>query len=109
MVESSREILGVVTTERRFFLCSIAANAKELARAVRDHWSIENTLRWCLDVSFNKDQCRARAGFAAENLALLRHMTINILKGDTNNRRSIKGRKKDAGWNNAYLIQLLRF
>jgi predicted transposase YbfD/YdcC len=109
MVESIREIAGVVTTERRFFLCSIAANARELARAVRGHWSIENTLHWCLDVTFNEDQCRARTGCAAENLALLRHMAMNILKGDTNNKRSIKGRKKDAGWNNSYLIQLLRF
>ena len=109
MVESVREIQGVVTTERRFFLCSIAANAKELERAVRGHWSIENTLHWCLDVSFNEDQCRTRAGYAAENMALLRHMTMNVLKQDASNKSSIKGRKKIAGWNNAYLVKLLGF
>lgn len=110
MVESVREIQGVVTTERRFFLCSIEANAKELARAVRGHWTIENTLHWCLDVTFREDQCRVRTDFSAQNLALLRHMTINILKAETTARnRSIKGKQKNAGWDNSYLITLLGF
>ena len=109
MVESIREIQGVSTTERRFFLCSIAADARELARAVRGHWAIENTLHWCLDVTFKEDQCRVRTEFSTQNLALLRHMTINILKGDVTTKRSIKGKQKNAGWDNSYLIQLLRF
>jgi len=109
MVESTRELQGVVTTERRFFLCSIAADAKELARAVRGHWAIENTLHWCLDVTFREDQCRARTDYAAQNLALLRHMTINILKGEITKKRGLKGKQKNAGWNNSYLIKLLGF
>jgi len=66
MVESTRDLQGVVTTERRFFLRSIAADAKELARAVCGHWAIENTLHWCLDVTFREDQCRARTDYAAQ-------------------------------------------
>lgn len=109
MVESVRDLQGVITTERRFFLCSIGAKASELARAVRGHWAIENTLHWCLDVTFREDQCRVRTEFAAQNLALLRHMTINILKGELSKKRGIKGKQKNAGWDNSYLIKLLGF
>ena len=107
MVESVREVQNVTTVERRYYLCSIPADAKELERAVRGHWSIENTLHWCLDVTFKEDQCRARANFSAQNLALLRHMAINILKGETTKKRGIKGKQKNAGWDNSYLIKLL--
>ena len=108
MVESVREIQGKVTTERRFYISSIAATAKELARAVRGHWSIENNLHWSLDVSFGEDQCRARAGYAAENLAVLRHIAINILKTDTKKKLSIKTKQKCASWDHPYLLNLLR-
>jgi predicted transposase YbfD/YdcC len=109
MCESIRDIEGKVTTERRFFLCSIPPEAATFARAVRGHWAIENTLHWSLDVSFNEDQCRVRAGYAAQNLALLRHMTINILKADTTKKRGIKGKQKNAGWDLSYLLSLLKF
>lgn len=109
MVESLRDVDGKITTERRFFLCSIPPEADPFARAVRGHWAIENTLHWSLDVSFGEDQCRVRAGYAAQNLALLRHMTLNILKADTTKKRGIKGKQKNAGWDLTYLLSLLRF
>ena len=109
MVESIREMQGKLTRERRFFIASIGANAGTFARAVRGHWAIENTLHWSLDVSFAEDQCRVRSGYAAENLAILRHMSINILKGETTKRRGIKGKQKNAGWDPSYLLKLLRF
>ena len=87
--------------------CSIPADAREFARAVRGHWSIENSLHWSLDVNFGEDQCRVREGHAAENFAILRHLAINILKADTTLKRGIKGKQKSAGWNNAYLFSLL--
>jgi predicted transposase YbfD/YdcC len=107
MVESIREIQGNSTTEVRFFLCSIKANAKEFARAVRGHWGIENKLHWSLDVAFGEDQCRVRVGYAAENLSRLRHIALNILKADTSKKRGIKGKQKNAGWNHSYLLHLL--
>ena len=109
MVESILEMQGKLTRERRFFIASIGANAATFARAVRGHWAIENTLHWSLDVSFAEDQCRVRSGYAAENLAILRHMSINILKGETTKRRGIKGKQKNAGWDPSYLLKLLRF
>lgn len=109
MVESIRDIQGKLTRERRFFIASIGANAATFARAVRGHWAIENTLHWSLDVSFAEDQCRVRSGYAAENLAILRHASINILKGETTRKRGIKGKQKNAGWDHSYLLKLLGF
>ncbi len=107
MVESIREIQGQVTVERRFYIGSIGADAQSFARAVRGHWAIENALHWCLDVSFAEDQCRVRSGYAAENLALLRHMALNILKSESTKKRGIKGKQKAAGWDHSYLLTLL--
>lgn len=95
--------------EIRFYLTSIPACAKELARAVRGHWSVENSLHWCLDVCFGEDQCRSRIGNASENLAILRHITLNILKRDSSKKRGIKGKQKNASWDHSYLIKLLDF
>ena len=109
MVESTRECQGKTTTERRFYIASIAADAKTFARAVRGHWAIENTLHWSLDVNFAEDQCRVRTGYADQNLCVLRHMSINILKGETTKKRGIKGKQKNAAWDQSYLLTLLRF
>jgi len=107
MVESIREVGGQTTVERRFYLASIPADAKNFARAVRGHWAIENNLHWCLDVSFAEDQCRVRSGYAAENLAILRHLSLNLLKQETTNKRGIKTKQKVAGWDHSYLLKLL--
>jgi predicted transposase YbfD/YdcC len=107
MVESVRKLDGKTTTERRFYICSIAPCAREFARAVRGHWSIENSLHWSLDVNFGEDQCRVREGHAAENFAILRHLAINILKADTTLKCGIKAKQKSAGWDHSYLFSLL--
>lgn len=108
MVESIRQIDGVSTIQRRFYLSSLPADVKEFARAVRGHWAIENNLHWVLDVCFAEDQCRTRTGFAAQNLAILRQITLNILKRDSTVKRGIKGKQKNAAWDNAYLLHLLK-
>jgi predicted transposase YbfD/YdcC len=109
MVESLREINGVSSREIRFFLASIPAAAKNFARAVRGHWAVENSLHWCLDVCFAEDACRIRIGYAAENMAILRHIALNVLKRDTTKKRGIKGKQKNASWDHAYLLTLLDF
>lgn len=106
MVESIREIGGQTSTETRFFLCSLKADAANFARAARGHWGIENQLHWSLDVAFAEDQCRVRAGHAAENLAILRHLTLNMLKRDTTRKRGLKGKQKNAAWDHSYLLSL---
>ena len=76
VVESIREIGEKVTTSRRLYISSLPANAESLLQAVRSHWSVENRLHWCLDLAFADDQMRLREGYAANNLAVLKHVPL---------------------------------
>ena len=107
MVESIREIGAQRTVERRYYLSSLALGVATMARAVRGHWGVENKVHWVLDVSFREDQSRARAGHAAENLATLRRLALNLLKREKTKKRGVKGKQLNAGWNHAYLLRLL--
>jgi predicted transposase YbfD/YdcC len=106
MVESIREIKGQRTIERRYYLSSLPLDVQLFARAVRSHWNIENKVHWVLDVCFQEDQSRARSGHAAENLATLRRLALNMLKREKK-KRSIKGKMLNASWDHAYLLKLL--
>ncbi len=107
MVEAIREVGTRTTVERRYYLSSQPLGVETFARAVRGHWAVENSLHWVLDVQFREDQSRARAGHAAENLATLRRLALNLLKGEKTKRRGIKGKQLNAGWDPAYLLRLL--
>jgi predicted transposase YbfD/YdcC len=107
MVEASREIGGQRTVERRYYLSSLPLGVEPFARAVRGHWGVENKLHWVLDVCFREDQSRARAGYAAENLATLRRLALNLLKREKTKKRGIKGKQLNASWDHAYLLRLL--
>jgi predicted transposase YbfD/YdcC len=107
MVESIRELNGEKTVERRYYLCSLEVDAERFARAVRSHWGVENKVHWLMDVCFGEDQSRARAGFAAENLAMLRRLALNLLKRETTKKRGIKGKQLNASWDHSYLLRLL--
>lgn len=107
MVESIREVNGEKTLERRYFLSSLEVDAERFARTVRSHWGVENKVHWLMDVCFGEDQSRARAGFAAENLATLRRLALNLLKRETTKKRGIKGKQLNASWDHSYLLRLL--
>jgi predicted transposase YbfD/YdcC len=107
MVHSERRLHGRVSTETRYFISSRPGNASEIAQAVRDHWQIENSLHWVLDVSFREDNCRIHSGSAAQNMALLRHIALNLLGQDKSTRRGIAAKRKTAGWDQAYLVKIL--
>jgi len=94
--------------ESRYFITSLSKNAEELAKYIRGHWRIENQLHWILDVGFNEDNSRIRKDNAPENLAVIRHIALNILKQDKSIKGSIKGKRKCAGWDNSYLVKLLK-
>jgi len=106
-VEARRESQGQVQTERRYFLSSLPLDVSRFAGAVRGHWGVENQLHWVLDVQFGEDQSRARSGHAAENLATLRRLALNLLRRDTTKKRGIRGKQKNAGWDHRYLLHLL--
>jgi len=107
MVEAIREIGGQRTVERRYYLSSLPLDVATFARAVRGHWGVETKLHWVLEVCFREDQSRARGGYAAENLATLRRLALNLLKREKTKKRGVKGKQLNASWDHAYLLRLL--
>jgi predicted transposase YbfD/YdcC len=98
---------GKETAEVRYFISSLPAKAKRLARAVRQHWGIENGLHWVLDVAFNEDRMRQRDRNGLENLALLNRLAVSLLRQDKTIKAGVKCKRKTAGWDNDYLLHLL--
>lgn len=104
--ETRVETKGAVRTETRYFISSRALTATDAAAAVREHWAIENRLHWVLDVTFADDQSRLRKGHGARNMATVRHFALNLVRTAAD-KRSIKSRRKLAGWNPNYLNAIL--
>ncbi len=98
---------GKSKLETRYFITSVSQQAQQLSESIRGHWSIENQLHWVLDVGFNEDDSRIRKDNAPENLAIVRHIALNLLKQDKTLKGSIKNKRKVAGWDNDYLLSLL--
>jgi predicted transposase YbfD/YdcC len=107
MVEARREIGDTVQIDTRYFLTSLPAQGTRFAQAVRQHWGIENALHWVLDVAFAEDACRIRKDQGAQTFAVLRHMAVNLLRREPHHKRGIKARRKRAGWDRDYLVQVL--
>lgn len=107
MVESIRESDGKTSREVRYYISSLAPDARRTAMAIRNHWSIENPLHWVLDVAFREDECRIRSGHAPENFALLRHLALSILNQETTANIGVKNKRLRAGWDDDYLLEVL--
>jgi predicted transposase YbfD/YdcC len=111
VVRSARTLRGKTSVHTRFYLTSLPATgrgaARRLGRAIRGHWAIENNLHWILDVSFREDECRLRKDNAPENLAVLRHIGLNLIKADKITKMGVKNRRLNAGWDDSYLLHLI--
>ncbi len=105
-VEARVEHKALCTRESRYYICSRLLTAEQAGQAVRAHWQIENALHWVLDVTFKEDLSRVRKGHGAKNMAVVRHFAINIVR-NAKDKRSIKLRRKIAGWDPDYLQALL--
>ena len=101
-----RETVEKTTTETAYYLLSSELTPERFNEVVRQHWSIENSLHWRLDVVMNEDQDRTRAGNGAQNLAVLRHMVINAMQKE-GSKGSLRGKFKRAGWDDRFLFRLL--
>ncbi len=108
MIESERTVGDKVSTERRYYISSLPGdNAKQVARAIRKHWGVENDLHWSLDVAFREDENRVRKDNGPENLAMLRHIAINLLKNEKTAKVGVKNKRLKAGWSEEYLLRVL--
>ena len=106
-VEAGVQRGGTLHTETRYYIASADLDAANAAEAVRGHWSIENGLHWVIDVGFGEDQSRLRKGSGAKNMAVVRHFALNLVRA-AKDKKSIKLRRKLAGWTPSYLDALLK-
>ena len=108
-VNSRRFLANEWSEETRYFISSVKHNdAEKFAHYVRAHWGVENNLHWRLDMAFDEDHCRIRQGYADQNMAILRHISLNLLTSDKDNKVGIKIKRQMAGWDNEYLLKVLQ-
>ena len=107
-VEARRTVNGKTSCEYRYYISSLSAEDPErLLAYIRGHWSVENNLHWCLDISFADDERRIRKGHGAENYARLSRIALNLLKAQTKHKVGIKTKRLCCGWNHNYLFRVL--
>ena len=93
--------------ERRYYLLSLDGGVERFAQAVRGHWGIENQVHWVLDLAFREDECRIRKDHAPQNLAVIRHLSLNLLRRDSSTKAGIQAKRLKAGWDERFLLSLL--
>ncbi len=108
MVEAVREEGAEVSCEVRYYLSSLEVNAEKMQEIIRGHWAIENSCHWILDVVFREDDCRVRAGNAAQNLALVRKIALNMLSREKSCKRGMKVKRFKAALDLEYLLKILQ-
>lgn len=109
MIESEVSSKGKTSIQRRYFISSLEAQAGKVAQCVRNHWDVENRLHWVLDVTLGEDSSRIRKDHAPENMAVVRHITLNMLQmaKKTFKDMSIRRLQKKAGWGDNTLDLIL--
>jgi predicted transposase YbfD/YdcC len=107
MVICTRIVGDKQTKQVRFYICSLPSDAQRILEIVRKHWAIENELHWVLDVALNEDHGRVRKDQAPENLAVIRHIALNLLKQEKTAKGGIHAKQLQAGWQQDYLLKVL--
>ncbi len=107
MVVRSVQHWNKTTNEVQFYISSLASDANKIGSAIRQHWGIENSVHWTLDVTFHEDECRVRSLHSPQNFALLRRIALNALERETSFRRSIRQKSRRAAMNDQYMLSVL--
>jgi len=107
MVRAERRIGTRRSRETRYYITSVENNAMLILESVRAHWGIENGLHWVLDIGFREDESRVRRDHAPENMAVLRHIALNLLKQEQTAKIGIKAKRLKAAWDQDYLLRVL--
>lgn len=107
MLEHERHTASGVSVERRFYISSLVIPAEQMLGAIRSHWGIENQLHWVLDVVFREDESQIRSGDGGQNMAVVRHVALNLLRKNATRRLSLRMKRKRAGWDDAFLAEVV--
>jgi predicted transposase YbfD/YdcC len=107
MVTSQRDVAGKTSSLTRYYISSMDNNAEKILDAARSHWGIENSLHWVLDVVMREDDSRVRKDNAPDNLAMLRHIALNLLKQEKTLKRGVAGKRLKAAMNPDYLLKVV--
>lgn len=107
-VTNTRTVNEQTSTESRYYISSVqTTDAHKILSAVRQHWSIENNLHWSLDLTFREDDSRMRIKNSQQNFSLIRKMAFNLIKQENSTKKSLRLRRKLAGWDHGYLLKIL--
>ena len=106
-VERVRHIKGETTKEVSYYILSFYQDVQQFAKSVRSHWQIENSLHWSLDMAFREDDSRIKKDNSPENMAIIRHMTLNMLKNEKTYKQGIKAKRKRAAWDKEFRLKAL--
>jgi len=109
-IESIRheKIRGKEQKETRLYICSTKPSAKLIAESVRAHWGMENSLHWVVDVAFNEDKSMKTNTNAAQHFSIINRIALNVLKNEKSKKIGIKSRRLSAGWDNEFLLKVLK-
>jgi predicted transposase YbfD/YdcC len=98
---------GQSSQATRYFITNLPPSASQLLTAIRAHCQIENALHWVLDLAFRQDANRSRKDHATQNLAILHHIALNLLKQEPSLKVGVKAKRLRAGWDQHYLLKVL--
>jgi len=107
MVRRERRLPDKTEIHTRYYISSLTGKAERFLKVIREHWGIENSVHWVLDMAFNEDQSRLHKDNGAENLAVIRHIALNLLRNEKTAKVGIKAKRLKAGWDDAYLFKVL--
>lgn len=108
-IVSSREINEKIQRETRYYVSSLKPDAEKIGRAIRAHWLVENSLHWVLDVTFGEDNSRIRRGYSAENMCVMRHLALNLINKDSEEKLSVPRKRRKANLYDHYREKLMGF
>lgn len=106
MVESERETSSRTETETRYYITSLTDPAEKLAAVIRQHWAIENSLHWVMDMVFRDDECRISTGHAPANFTTVKHVAHNLMRRAPA-KDSMRLKRKVAAWDDDFLVSLI--
>lgn len=107
MIRRERRLPDKTEIHIRYYIASLEAKANRFLKVIREHWGVENSVHWVLDMAFNEDQSRLHKDNGAENLAVIRHIALNLLRSEKTAKVGIKAKRLKAGWDDAYLFKVL--